>query len=61
MHTTCMLKLQSFRVHVNTQKTAKDNFCVCVDFLDLKMTKTNHKRNIDPNPYPNTRQTLILG
>jgi len=32
------------------------------DFVDLKMTKTNHKPNTDPNPKsnPNTRQTLIL-
>jgi len=26
--------------------------------MDLKMTKTNHKPNTDPNPNP--RQTLIL-
>jgi len=35
-------------------------------FLDLKMTKTSHKPNTDPNPNtnlytnPNTKQTLIV-
>jgi len=38
--------------------------CGSVDFVDLKMTKTNCKLNTDPNSNhnytPNTRQTLIL-
>jgi len=38
--------------------------CGSADFLDLKMTKPNHKpntgRNSNPNDNPDTKQTLIL-
>ena len=34
--------------------------CGSAEFVELKMTKTNHKPNTDPNLNPNTRHTLIL-